>query len=152
MNDAPAFREPFVIYAVASLAVAVVLLTAAWAALFRRPAAWLPIAAAVVLGLAYTLFPDLSRLSIGWDALFLLVLHVLVVYSVATFLGCIVGDALERGIREAHRAALEDAPNETPVVSATGDDEATEDERRRRRPRASWLHAFRGSWYRPGPV
>ncbi|NLN90130.1 MAG: hypothetical protein GX134_08215 [candidate division WS1 bacterium] len=147
MNEAPALREPFVIYAIASLAIAVVLLTAGWVALVRRPAPWLPMGAAVVLGLAYTLFPDLRGFSIAWDVLFLLLFHVVVIYALATFLGSITGDALHRREVQLHQAATEDAPSEAPVARPEdGSDEADEP----RRSRAAWLPAFRASWYRPG--
>ncbi len=148
MNEAAALREPFVIYTIASLAIAVVLLTAGWVALVRRPAPWLPMGAAVVLGLAYTLFPDLRGFSIAWDVLFLLLFHVVVIYALATFVGSIAGDALYRREVQLHQAATEDAPSETPVAQPEGGSDEADDEPRRSR--AAWLPAFRASWYRPG--
>lgn len=150
MNQAAALREPFVIYAVASLAIAVVLLTAGWAALFRRPAPWLPAGAAVVLGLAYTLFPDLRCFSIAWDVLFLLAFHVVVIYAIASFVGNVAGDALHRRELYMHRAATEDSPHETPMAAQVGGGDGEEPDAEPRKPRAPWLPAFRASWYRPG--
>jgi hypothetical protein len=148
MNENIALREPFVIYVIGSLAIGVVLLTAAWAALFRRPALWLPIVLAALLGLAYTLFPDLTALTIAWDVLFLLFFNVLIIYALASLIGTFAGDALHRHEQQTHRLDSEGAPTEG--FGATEGDEDSDDDLDR--PKAPWLPAFRGSWYRPGPV
>jgi len=127
----PVVSTPCVVYALTSLSVAVILLTAAWTALFRRACCGFPCAVSGVVAALYTLFPDCHTLTLGLDVLLRFAFNAIAIYGIATLLVTLVGDGYLKG----HPAAP------APAGGEEGEPE-----------RAAWLPVFLASWHRPGPV
>jgi hypothetical protein len=123
--------SPCAVYALTSLSVAVILLTAAWTALFRRACPGFPCGVTAVVAALYTLFPDCHTLTLGLDVLLRFAFNAIAIYGIATLLVTVVGDGYLRGRPAAPApAALEEGEPE----------------------RGPWLPTFLACWHRPGPV